>query len=94
MAGAEDFRVVAEGSVEVRAADPESFTGEVTRAEVLPEMKPDGMRGHVFSYGPGGRSNWHVHEGEQALVVVRGEGLVQWMGKSARDPRATWVIAG
>jgi quercetin dioxygenase-like cupin family protein len=93
MCEAEDFRVVAEDSVQALAADPGSFTGPVTRAEVLPEMRADGMRGHVFSYGPGGRSNWHVHEGEQALVVVRGEGLVQWEGLETprRLSEGDWV---
>lgn len=28
------------------------------------------------------------------LTALREEGLVNWFGKSAKDPRATWVIAG
>lgn len=90
---APDVRVVAQDSVDVGPADPDSFTGSVTRAEVLSETRPSGMRGHVFSYGPGSRSNWHVHEGEQALVVVRGEGLVQWEGPEAprRVSEGDWV---
>ena len=43
-------------------------------------MRPEGLRGHRFSYRPGAGSNWHVHTGEQALVVVHGRGLVQWDG--------------
>lgn len=74
------FRVVSQDSVGTRPADPAGFTGPVDRTEVLPEARPSGMRGDVFSYGPGARSVWHVHEGEQALVVVRGEGLVSWEG--------------
>jgi quercetin dioxygenase-like cupin family protein len=77
-----EFRVVAQDSVSTTPADPGSFTGAVTRAEVLPEARPSGLKGHVFSYAPGARSSWHVHEGEQALVVVRGEGLVCWEGLS------------
>jgi quercetin dioxygenase-like cupin family protein len=76
----DSFRVVPQSSVTTSAADPDSFTGEVSRQEVLPATRPSGMRGHVFSYEPGARSHWHVHEGEQALVVVDGEGLVQWEG--------------
>jgi quercetin dioxygenase-like cupin family protein len=96
MAGSEDasdFRVVPRDSIDLSPADPDTFTGPVTRAEVLPEIRPSGMRGHVFSYVPGSRSNWHVHEGEQALVVVRGEGLVQWEGLPAprRLSEGDWV---
>ena len=85
MAASEDdpgthFRVVAQDAVSVDPADPDRFTGAVTRAQVLPGVRPAGLRGDVFSYAPGARSSWHVHEGEQALVVVRGEGLVQWEG--------------
>ncbi len=75
-----EFRVVAQDSAETAGADPSRFTGDVTRADVLPRRRPAGLQGNVFSYAPGARSNWHVHEGEQALIVVRGEGLVQWEG--------------
>ena len=87
------FRVVAQDSASESPADPANFTGSVTRAEVLPEARSSGMRGDVFSYEPGARSHWHVHEGEQALVVVRGDGLVQWEGLQApRRVRAgDWV---
>ncbi|MEO5653271.1 MAG: VOC family protein [Marmoricola sp.] len=77
---ADGFRVVAQDSVEEGPVDPQCFTGEVTRVKVLAGARPGGLRGDVFSYEPGARSKWHVHEGEQALVVVRGEGLVQWAG--------------
>ena len=88
-----EFRVVAQDSVEAEKADPDCFTGEVTRADVLPRRRPAGLQGNVFSYAPGARSSWHVHEGEQALVVVSGEGLVQWAGlDTPRRVRAgDWV---
>ncbi len=90
---AEGFRVVSQDSVSQGPAGQDSFTGPVTRAEVLSAMRPSGLRGHVFSYEPGARSNWHVHEGEQALIVTSGEGLVQWEGLDApRRLRAgDWV---
>ena len=66
-------------------ADPDCFTGDVTRADVLPRRRPAGLQGNVFTYAPGARSSWHVHEGEQALIVVRGEGLVQWEGLETRE---------
>ncbi len=87
------FRVVAQDSASQGPADPESFTGPVTRSDVLEGMRPTGLRGNVFAYEPGARSNWHVHEGEQALIVTGGEGLVQWEGLEApRRLRAgDWV---
>ena len=90
---AEDFRVVGQDSVEAEKADPSRFTGGVTRADVLPRRRPSGLQGNVFTYAPGARSSWHVHEGEQALIVVRGEGLVQWEGlETPRRVRAgDWV---
>ena len=74
------FKVVSESDVQLSSADPAKFTGDVAQAEVLPAVRPEGLRGHRFSYRPGARSNWHVHTGEQALVVVHGRGLVQWDG--------------
>jgi quercetin dioxygenase-like cupin family protein len=87
------FRVVAQDSVSTRPADPACFTGSVDRTQVLPEARPSGLRGDVFSYAPGARSVWHVHEGEQALVVVRGEGLVCWEGldRPRRVRAGDWV---
>jgi quercetin dioxygenase-like cupin family protein len=38
------------------------------------------MRAHRFVYAPGARSSWHVHTGEQAIVVLAGRGLVLWQG--------------
>ncbi len=83
------FRVVSQDSVTQEPAGADQFTGEVTRADVLTPRQPSGLAGNVFSYAPGARSHWHVHEGEQALVVVSGEGLVQWEGLEA--PRRVTV---
>ncbi len=90
---AESFRVVAQDAVAEEPAGEDRFTGEVTRSDVLTRRLPSGLSGNVFSYGPGARSHWHVHEGEQALIVVRGEGLVQWAGLEAprRVTAGDWV---
>jgi quercetin dioxygenase-like cupin family protein len=85
-----DFRVVSQREAATAAADPAKFTGAVTQSEVLPAVREGGMRGHRFVYEPGARSNWHVHTGEQALVVVSGRGLVQWDGLP--EPRS--VVPG
>ncbi|MEV6305557.1 cupin domain-containing protein [Actinoplanes sp. NPDC051861] len=81
----EEFKIVAEGDVPSVAADPGKFAGDVRQAEILSTRRENGMRAHRFSYGAGARSNWHVHSGEQALVVVSGRGLVQWAG--LEEPR-------
>jgi quercetin dioxygenase-like cupin family protein len=60
-------------------ADPTCFTGAVWRTEHLPRIG-DGLVGHRFLYAPGARSHWHVHDGEQAIVVIEGRGLVHWSG--------------
>jgi quercetin dioxygenase-like cupin family protein len=77
---ASSFKVVSEAEVETSAADPAKFSGDVRQAEVLPAVRDEGLRAHRFTYAQGARSNWHVHTGEQALVVVEGTGLVQWAG--------------
>ncbi|BCY08352.1 cupin domain-containing protein [Actinoplanes sp. L3-i22] len=74
------FKVVPEVSAPSAAASPDKFDGGVWQADILARQRPDGLRGNRFSYAPGGRSHWHVHTGEQALVVVSGRGLIQWEG--------------
>jgi quercetin dioxygenase-like cupin family protein len=74
------MRIVSESDVTSDPVDPGKFTGEVWRAEILDRVRNDGLTGFRFVYGPGARSNWHVHTGEQAIVVLSGTGLVQWEG--------------
>lgn len=61
-------------------ADAAKFAGEVWEAEILSRVRDNGLRSLQFVYAPGARSNWHVHTGEQALIVVAGRGLIQWEG--------------
>jgi quercetin dioxygenase-like cupin family protein len=46
-----------------------------------------------FVYAPGSRSNWHVHEGEQALIVISGRGVIAWEGLDVAELLAPgdWV---
>jgi quercetin dioxygenase-like cupin family protein len=74
------FKVVPESAVASPAGSPDRFQGDVWQAEILPRDRAGGLRGHRFTYAPGGRSHWHVHTGEQALIVVAGHGLIQWEG--------------
>ncbi len=69
-----------ESEVPSQPADPSKFVGEVWRAEILERVSEGGLRGLRLAYAPGSRSNWHVHTGEQALVVVSGRGLVKREG--------------
>ncbi|MFI1994128.1 cupin domain-containing protein [Actinoplanes sp. NPDC020271] len=87
------FRIVPEASVPSPAGPSRTFDGDVWQAEILDRQRPGGLRGHRFSYAPGSRSHWHVHTGEQALIVVTGRGLIQWEGlDEPRELRAgDWV---
>jgi quercetin dioxygenase-like cupin family protein len=42
---------------------------------------------HVYrvEFGPGGRTNWHVHSGPQWLFVVQGRIRVQKWGEAPQD---------
>ena len=76
----EGFPIVHEADVPRADAGSARFAGEVVGQDVLPGVTEAGRRGSRFEYAAGARSHWHVHTGEQALVVVDGEGLVQWEG--------------
>jgi quercetin dioxygenase-like cupin family protein len=75
------MEIIPERSVTAEPAG-ETFAGPTWRTHVF-SGQPGGLRADRFTYGPGGRSDWHVHEGEQALVVVEGRGLIQWEGLDA-----------
>ena len=65
------------------------FTPGVWRADIL-GLSPGGLRATRFTYAPQARSHWHVHEGEQALLVTDGRGIVAvW-----DEPEATLVLPG
>lgn len=88
------MKFVRENDVTARAADRSMFTDGVWRSEILPSQADDdqepGLRAHRFAYQPGARSAWHTHDGEQALYVVAGRGVVQRWG----DARATTIGPG
>jgi quercetin dioxygenase-like cupin family protein len=75
--------VVSEASLSSSLADPANFTGRVWRTDYLRPAAPDGLAGARFLYEPGARSFWHVHECEQAIVAVYGQGVVAWDGLQA-----------
>jgi quercetin dioxygenase-like cupin family protein len=64
-------------------ADSTRFTGRVWRTDYLVPRSDEDLAGSRFLYEPGARSYWHVHDNEQAIVVVAGHGLVAWEGLDA-----------
>jgi quercetin dioxygenase-like cupin family protein len=73
------MRVVRESEGAATPAAPENFAGEVMRTSFI-ESVDGGLSALRFSYAPGSRSHWHVHDEEQALLAVEGRGLVAWEG--------------
>lgn len=63
----------------VRAADVEgqpgtTFTGPVTMKRLLAAQAEGGMAVSLVRFEDGARTNWHIHPGEQVLIVAEGEG--------------------
>jgi quercetin dioxygenase-like cupin family protein len=77
------MELVPDGSRPAERADAEQFTGSVWRTEFISPEDQDHISGLRFDYEPGSHSAWHVHEREQAIVVVHGHGLIAWEGLSA-----------
>jgi quercetin dioxygenase-like cupin family protein len=73
------MKIVRASDITVKVVDPAKWTGQVWQANVL-TTAASGLRGDRFVCAPGHRSNWHNHEGEQALYVISGRGLVAWEG--------------
>jgi quercetin dioxygenase-like cupin family protein len=80
------MKIVRAGDVTSRDADTQKWTAAVWRADIL-TTTTGGLRSNRFTYAPGSRSHWHIHDGEQAIIVVDGRGLIQWEG---RGPRTCW----
>ena len=72
---------VHEAGVTAGPADPANFTSGVFASVLLAPARDSGLRAARFVYEPGARSHWHTHEGEQAIYVVAGNGLVQRWGQ-------------
>lgn len=74
------MKIVRESDIASVLTDASNWTaGGVWRADPLTTTS-NGLRANRFTYAPGHRSNWHIHEGEQALIVLSGRGLIQWEG--------------
>jgi quercetin dioxygenase-like cupin family protein len=74
------MKVIHDGSTVSKPADPTRFTGRVWRTEFIVPVEEERLAGLRFDYEPAARSHWHIHQCEQAIVVVHGHGLVAWQG--------------
>jgi quercetin dioxygenase-like cupin family protein len=74
------MRVIQDLLTPAALADPTQFAGRVWRSDYLQPADRDGLTGLRFLYEPGAHSHWHVHDREQAIVVVTGHGVVTWEG--------------
>ena len=77
------MRVIPDRTVPASLADPAHFTGRVWRSDYIKPADPDHIAGSRFLYEPGARSFWHVHEHEQAIIAVYGNGVIAWEGLAA-----------
>ncbi|MEU8172409.1 cupin domain-containing protein [Microbispora hainanensis] len=87
------MKFVREGDIKAIRPGPERFTGGVWEAPTLEGVEPDGLRAQRFSYDPQARSGWHTHDGEQALYVLSGRGVVTRWGEATgtRIGPGDWV---
>jgi quercetin dioxygenase-like cupin family protein len=64
-----------------RAGGREVHRRSLAETEILEAIREGGLRAHRFVYAPGSRSQWHTHEGEQAIFIVAGRGVVKRWGE-------------
>jgi quercetin dioxygenase-like cupin family protein len=71
--------LLAVGTMGVLFAQQANFTGNVRNLEATD------LRAVRFQYDPGARSYWHVHDGNQIMVLEKGRGRVQLQGQPLRE---------
>ena len=79
------MKVIRPQDVEPRPGVEGKFTPGVWHEELVEAQTDGGMRLHRFFYEPGARSHWHEHEGEQAILVVAGSGLIGKEGEQVTE---------
>jgi quercetin dioxygenase-like cupin family protein len=52
------------------------FTGEVATAPVITAEAAESLIPNLVRFSAGGRTKWHTHSFEQALIIVEGKGIV------------------
>ncbi len=53
-----------------------TFTGPVEMRRLVDLQRSDGTSVSLVRFEDGARTNWHIHPGEQILIIVEGEGRV------------------
>ena len=59
---------------DIDASAGKTFTGEVAMKRIFALKNPEGMSVSLVRFEDGARTNWHIHPGEQVLIIVEGEG--------------------
>jgi quercetin dioxygenase-like cupin family protein len=52
------------------------FTGEVHAHGLVDDTMSEQTRLLLVKFSPGGRTRWHTHSFEQALIITEGKGIV------------------
>ncbi|MFC6082434.1 cupin domain-containing protein [Sphaerisporangium aureirubrum] len=76
------MRFASEDGAKATPGDAKRFTDGVHETRFLEAVRENGLRAQRFSYIPNARSGWHVHDGEQALYVVAGRGVIARWGEA------------
>lgn len=50
-----------------------TFTGDVTLERMLRVQEEGGVAVSTVTFRDGARTNWHIHPGEQVLIILEGE---------------------
>jgi quercetin dioxygenase-like cupin family protein len=68
------MKVIRSGEVAGQAGT--TFTGPVELRRLVNAQRADGANVSLVRFEDGARTNWHIHPGEQILIIVEGEGRV------------------
>jgi quercetin dioxygenase-like cupin family protein len=74
------MNVVKSSSVDGEKGLETRFRGDVSLKRLVRTASPGSVRLFQVSFGPGSRTFWHRHDGEQMLFVTEGRCLVQSRG--------------
>ncbi len=53
-----------------------TFTGPTTLDRAITRQREDGMSVSIVHFDEGALTHWHIHPGEQVLIVLEGKGRV------------------
>lgn len=70
------MHVIRGSSADPQRATRSIFTGEVHAHTYVDDAIGQHLRLTLVKFSPGGRTTWHTHAFEQALLIVEGDGIV------------------